>query len=146
MLYSVVLVSSIQQWESAISIHMPPPSWTSLPAPTSPLPHLGCQNPGLSFLCCTATSHGLSILHMVMYIFQCYSLNSFHSLPTPLCPHQFSMSESLFLPWKWVHQYHLCINIWHLFFYFWLTSLCITGSRFIYLTTTDLNWFLSMAE
>ena len=31
-------------------------------------------------------SHWLSILHMVMYMFQCYSLISFHPLLPPLCP------------------------------------------------------------
>ena len=34
----------------------------------------------------------------------------------------------------------------YLFFSFWLTSLCITGSRLIQLTTTDSNLFLFIAE
>ena len=31
----------------------------------------------------------------------------------------------------------ICINMRHVLFSFWFTLLCITGSRFIYLTTTD---------
>ena len=38
---------------------------------------------------------------------------------------------------------HVCVNIQYLFFSFWLTSLCITGSiMFIHLTRTDSNSFL----
>ena len=40
----------------------------------------------------------------------------------------------------------MCIRIWYLSFYFWLTSLCIIGSRFIHLIRTDSNAFLFMAE
>ena len=36
------------------------------------------------------------------------------------------------------------INLWYLFFFFWLTSLYITGCSFIHLTTTDSNSFLFM--
>ena len=60
----------------------------------------------------------------------------------------FSMFEPLLLPWKWVNQYHfsrfhICIDIWYLFFFsFWLTSLRLTGSRFIHLRRTDSDLFL----
>ena len=40
----------------------------------------------------------------------------------------------------------ICINIQYLIVSFWLTSLCITGSRFIHLTRTDSNTVLFMAE
>ena len=39
MLYNIVLVSAKHQQESAIGIHLSPPSWTSLPPPTP----LGCH-------------------------------------------------------------------------------------------------------
>ena len=66
-------------------------------------------------------------------------------------------SVFLVLSCKYVHQYHfsrfhiyicvcVCVNI-YLFFSFWLTSLCMTYSRFIHITTNDqfqitanLNW------
>ena len=40
----------------------------------------------------------------------------------------------------------MCISIWYLFFSFWLTSLCVTCSRFIYHSRTDSNAFLFMTE
>ena len=40
----------------------------------------------------------------------------------------------------------MCVNIQYLFFSFWLTSLCIIGSRFIHLIRTDSNVFLFVAE
>ena len=41
---------------------------------------------------------------------------------------------------------YLCINIEYLFFSFWLTSLCIKGSRFIHLYKTNSSSSLFMAE
>ena len=38
LLYHVVLISAIQQRESALSAHTSPPSWSSLPFPTSSCP------------------------------------------------------------------------------------------------------------
>ena len=40
------------------------------------------------------------------------------------------------LPGKPLDSIYICINIRYLFFSFWLTSLCITGSRFTHLTRT----------
>ena len=39
----------------------------------------------------------------------------------------------------------MCIRIQYLSFSFWLTSLCIIGSRFVHLIRTDSNAFLFMA-
>ena len=84
LLYNIVLVSAIHQHESAISIHMSPRSWTSLPHHSTPR---GChREPDLSSLHHRANSHWLSILHMVICIFQCYSLNSSHPLLPSLSP------------------------------------------------------------
>ena len=80
----------------------------SLLKPSSlPLIHLtrSSQNTRLSSLCCIAGSHQLSILHMVVYVCQCYFLNSSHSSPD-VSTHLFSMSESVFLPCNLVHLYH----------------------------------------
>ena len=57
-----------------------------------------------------------------------------------------SMSVSLFLPCKYVPQYHfsrfyLYALIWYSFFSFWLISLCILGSRFIHISRTNSNAF-----
>ena len=95
LLYNVVLVSAIHQHESAIGIHMSSPSWTSLPPPTPSHPSRLSQSTGLSSLSHTANSHWQSILHMVMYMFPCYSLHSSHPLPFL---HPASISLLLCLP------------------------------------------------
>ena len=41
-----------------------------------------------------------------MYTFQYYSLDLPHPFLPSLCPQSFSISESLFLPCKYDHQYH----------------------------------------
>ena len=52
--------------------------------------------------------------------------------------------------WKWkvkvkslsrVRLLDVCINIWNLVVSFWYTSLCVTGSRFIDLSSTDSHSF-----
>ena len=100
-----MLVSAIQQCESAISTHTSPSSWNCLPLPL-PHPSRSSQGTRLSSLCYKATSHYLSISHMTMYIFQCYSqfITPSPSLTVPASPS--STSSSLFLPCKLVLQYH----------------------------------------
>ena len=56
--YSIVLVSAIYQHESAISIYMSSPSWTSLPPRTALLGYH--RAPDLSFLPHTEDYHWLS--------------------------------------------------------------------------------------
>ena len=81
------MVSAIHQHESAIGIYICPfpiePSSHLPPHPTL----LGCHRaPDLSSLHHTANFHLLSILHMVMYMFPCYSLKLSHSLLPLLGP------------------------------------------------------------
>ena len=62
-------------------------------------------------------------------------------LPSPASP---------LLPCKKVHQYHLsrlhiCVNVWYLFFSFWLTSLCIIDS-FTSLELTEICSFLWLSN
>ena len=89
LLYNVVLVSAVQQCESAISIHISPPSYP--PTHTSRL----SQSPWLSFLCYTTTIQ-LSILQMVIYAFQCYSLNLSRPLLSLLCPQVYFLGLHLY--------------------------------------------------
>ena len=91
------------QHESATSIPVSPPSRFSLPTPLHPT-RLS-QSAELSSLCYTTASHWPSVLHMVIYIFQCYSLSSSHPLLL-LCPQIWSLYLPLFLPCRVVHQYH----------------------------------------
>ena len=80
------MIFAIHQHELAIDAHVTPPSpelSSSLP-PHSILP--GCHRAlALGALHHTSNSHWLSILHMVMYVFQFYSLTSSHPLLLPLC-------------------------------------------------------------
>ena len=62
---------------------MDPLSWTCLPPPTPLCCHTA---PDLNSLCHTANSHWLSVLHIVMYMLQCYSPNLSHLLLPTLCP------------------------------------------------------------
>ena len=79
-LLHIMMVFAIHWHESAIDIHMSPPSWISLcpDIPPHPIP-LGCPRAlTLGSLHLTSYSHWLSVLHMVMYMFQCYSLKLSH--------------------------------------------------------------------
>lgn len=64
MAHNVVLVSAQQQCESALIIR--PPSRSPFPSST---PLESSQSPRLGSLCFIATSHRLSILSMVVYIY-----------------------------------------------------------------------------
>ena len=105
MIYNVVLVSATHQHESVIGIHpllLEPPS-----NPTTSHPCRLSQDTGLSSLCYTEASHQLFILRMVMYMFQCCSLNSSHPLLPLLCPQVCSLRLHLYcLPCKQIYQYH----------------------------------------
>ena len=78
----VVLVSAIHH-ESAIGIHMSPPSCITFLLPILSHPSRMSQSIGFEIPYHRANSHWLSILHAVMYVFQCCS---FHSSPPHLLP------------------------------------------------------------
>ena len=69
LLANIVLVSAIYQHESAIGIHMSSPSWNSLLPLIPSHPSRLSQSPSLSSLSHTANFHWLSVLHMVVYMF-----------------------------------------------------------------------------
>ena len=61
---------AIHQHESALGMHMSPPSWNATHLPPHPIP-LGCHRAlALGFLHHTSNTHWLSILYIVMYMFQ----------------------------------------------------------------------------
>ena len=66
LLYSIMLVSTKHQHESAISLPMSLPTSTSLPPSSPSHPSRLLPSLGLSSLSQTENSHWLSILHMVM--------------------------------------------------------------------------------
>ena len=87
----------MHQHESAIDIHMSPPSLTSLPLLSPSHPSRLSQSTRLRSLRHAANSHWLSVLHVVMYIFLCYYLNSSHPLLSPLCTQVCSLCLHLHL-------------------------------------------------
>ena len=95
LLYNVGLVSSVQHHESPICTHISPPSWAFLPALLHRTPVGRHRAP--SWAPCITASHQLSVLLMVVYLRQCYSLRSCHlSFPT-VSTSPLSMSVALFL-------------------------------------------------
>ena len=85
---------------------------------------------------------------MGVYLCQRYSLSWLH-LPFPLlCPKSVlyvcisipALQIGPSVPFFQIPP--VCVNIQNLFLSFRLTSLCITGSRFLHLTRTDSNAFL----
>ena len=91
------------------------------------------QSPKLGSLCYLATYHYLSVSHMIdsVYICQCCFLSSSHPHLPLLCPQVCSLLGSsvprFSIP-------YMCVNIWYLFFSFWLALLCIKGSTSLHLT------------
>ena len=94
-------------------VHMCPPILnppSHLPPHTIPL---GCPRaPTLGTLLHALNLHWSSILHMVIYIFQCYSLKSFHPCLLPESKSLFFTSVSLLLPCIW-NCY--CLSKFHIY-------------------------------
>ena len=89
---------AIHQHESAIGVHVsfhlqPSPPFHS---PPHPIP-LGCPRaPALGALLHASNLHWSSALHMVIYMFQCYSLKSFFPCLLPQSPKVCSLYLCLF--------------------------------------------------
>ena len=137
-----MLVSYVQQRNSAISIYVSPPSRTSLPPTTSPTALSHHRAPGWApcALQQLPTSyhfaHGNVCVSMLLsQLIACsFSLTAFTS---PFCT-----SMSLFCPADstistiFLDSIYMCVNIF-VFFSFWLTSFCLRDSRFTHLSSTD---------
>ena len=109
-------------------LHLPPPH----PHPTPRGPH-----GALSWAPCSSSFPlAVCFTHGKVYISVLLLTLSFHPLLPLLCPQVHSLHLRLYI----------CVSIWYLFFSFWLSSLCITGSRFVHLNSTDSNSFLSVAN
>ena len=77
MLYNVVLVGAVKRNESAVCIHMFPPSWTSLPTPSHP-------------------SRSSQSTELGLLVYQAPISSSFSSLIHPLPPSPSPFSSSFF--------------------------------------------------
>ena len=127
---------AIHWHESAMCAHVSQHPELPSHLPPYPIP-LGC----LSASALSAQFQALnvdwsSISHIVVYMFECYSLNSSHSCILPQSLNVCSLQLWLFccLAYKVVTTIfqitYICVNALYWCFSFWLTSLCIMGSSF----------------
>ena len=133
------MVFAIHQHDSATGARVPP-SWTPSHLPPHPIPQ-GCPRAlALGALLHASNLHCSPVLHMVIDMFQCYSLKSSHRVQKSvlyICVsfaafHIGSLLLSFLIP-------YICVNILYWCFSSWLSSLWIIGSSFIHLISTHLN-------
>ena len=151
-LYCIVLVLQYIKMNPPW-VYMCSPSWKPLPPPSPPHPSGSSQ--------CTSPEHPVSciepdwqfISHMLLYMFQSRFPKSSHPHPLPQSPKDCSIHLHLFccLSYRvivtiFLNSIYVCVSILYWCFSFWLTSLCIIGSSFIHLISTDSNVFFLMAE
>ena len=74
------MVSAVHQHEWAIGIHVSPHPEPPSHLPPNPIPPSCPRAPAVGVLLHALISHWSSVLHMVVYMFQCYSLKSSHPL------------------------------------------------------------------
>ena len=112
-----MLVATIQWGESAICIHISPPSSLFLPLPSS---HSSRSlQSRAELLVYTADSHWLSIHdHMIVYICQCCSLDLSHPLHPALCSLicslylcLYSCPANRFICAIFLHIYDICFSL-----------------------------------
>ena len=141
LLYKVVLVSAVQQSESATHVHIFPLFWISLL-------FMSPQSLEQSSLCSTVGSHQLLILYIVSVLVSQFIPLSLFSLATCtyvclyLCVSSFALhlsSSVLFFQIPYVSD-----SIQYLFFF--LTSLYMTVSRSIHISASYTISFLFMAN
>ena len=90
------MVSAIHWHESAMGAHVSPNPEPSSHLPPHSIP-LGCPRaPALSALLHASNLYWSSILHTVIYMFQCYSLKSSHPRLLPHSPKVCSLHLCLF--------------------------------------------------
>ena len=139
--------------ESAMGLHVFPILNPSSHLPPHPIPLGHPSAPALSILSHASNLDWWSVSHMIIYMFQCYSLKSSHPHLFPQSPKDCSLHLCLFccLSYRFIiTRYLSCIYIYVYILYwcisFWLTSLCVIGSSFIHIIRTDSNAFFLIAE
>ena len=148
-----MLLVSAAQHESATHTHTHTHTHLlSHPVLSHPPPHpyRWLQSTKRSFHCYTHSSFPLAIylthgsVHMSMRFSQFVPPSPWPQVCS-LCLHLYSCPANRFIGTIFLDSY-ICINIRYLCFSFWLTSLCLTASRFMYFSSADSHLFLFMAE
>ena len=87
------------------------------PSPSNP--SRSSQSDRLGSPCYITVSHQLSNLHMIVYICQCYSLDSSHPLLSPLCPedcplhlHLYSCPSNMFISTIFLNPIYIYILVY----------------------------------
>ena len=104
-------------------VYMCPPPEPPTHLPPHPIPQGHPSAPALSTLSHASNLDWRSVSHMIIYMFQCYSLKSSHPHLLPQSPKDFFTSVSLLLSRIKGHHYHLskfhiyaliyCIDVIH---------------------------------
>ena len=119
MLYNVVLVSAVQQSESATHVHVP---------------FFVTKSTEQSSLCCTICSHWLSVSHQALYICQSQTASLSHLHFPPWYPYNCSLHLCLCfcLANRFISAIFLNSTYMHsctIFVFLFLVSLCMTVCR-----------------
>ena len=106
-LHNAVVAPATYWHGSATGSHMTPHHESPCHLPPHPIPLGFPRAPALSALLHASNLHWSSILHMVIYMCQCYSLKSSHPFPLPESIRLFYTSVSLLLSRTQGYCYHL---------------------------------------
>ena len=93
--YNIVVGFAIQGHESAMGVHVPHPEPPSH-LPPRPIPQGHPSAPALSTLSHASNLDLRSLSHIIIYMFQCYSLRSSHPRLLPQSPKDCSVHLCLF--------------------------------------------------
>ena len=119
--------------------------------PPNPIPWSCPSTLALSALFHALNLDWSSISHMVIYMFQCYSLKSSHPCLLSQSPKVYSLNLCLFfcLAYRivitiFLNSIYMRLLYWC--FSFWHTSLCIIGYKFVHVIRSESQAFFFMAE
>ena len=140
-------------WHQSAMVYMCSPSWNPSHLRSHHIPQGHPRAPALSTLSHASNLDWQSNSHVVIYMFQCYSLKSSHPSLLPQSPKVCSLSlclfcylryrviVTIFLNSIYMYQYTVLVFLFPTYF----TSLVI-GSSLIHLLRTESNAFFLIAE